>query len=69
MSELKTITLNGESQTTQAATIANLLVELNMPPIGVAVARNGAVVRRAEHGSTLIEPNDNIEIIRAVQGG
>jgi sulfur carrier protein len=68
-STLKAIRLNGEAQNVAAQTIAELLAELKMPTVGVAVARNGAVVRRAEHASTSIEANDDIEIIRAVQGG
>ncbi len=63
------ITLNGEATETQSETIAELLSERKMPQIGVAVARNGTVVRRAEHEATLLQSDDTIEIIRAVQGG
>lgn len=68
-STFKTIRVNGETQNTGAATIAELLRELQAPQIGVAVAQNGAVVRRAAQESTLIRDGDEIEIIRAVQGG
>ncbi len=64
-----TIKLNGEYAQTEAHTVAALLREQNAPLLGVAVARNGAVVRRAEHEATLLNENDEIEIIRAVQGG
>lgn len=64
-----TIKLNGGEKIVKARTVAELLQEINAPEIGVAVARNGAVVRRAEHASTRLEANDEIEIIRAVQGG
>lgn len=63
------ITLNGETIETQSETVAALLREREMPPIGVAVARNGAVVRRADHEATILCESDAIEIIRAVQGG
>ncbi len=63
------ITLNGEALETQSENIAALLHERAMPQIGVAVARNGSVVRRADHQSTLLREGDAIEIIRAVQGG
>jgi sulfur carrier protein len=63
------IKLNGEEKEIAAQTIAELLRESNAPAIGVAVAQNGKVVRRAEHGSTPIAEGDEIEIIRAVQGG
>lgn len=63
------ITLNGEALETQSENIAALLCERAMPQIGVAVARNGSVVRRADHQATLLREDDAIEIIRAVQGG
>lgn len=63
------IKLNGEDKEVSAPTVAALLGELEMPAIGVAVARNGAVVRRAEHETTALEEGDEVEIIRAVQGG
>jgi thiamine biosynthesis protein ThiS len=64
-----TIKLNGELGQTEARTVAALLREQNAPTIGVAVALNGAVVRRAEHEATPLKENDEVEIIRAVQGG
>ena len=63
------ITLNGENKETQARTIAELLKELDAPETGVAVALNGAVARRAEHENTLLREGDEVEVIRAVQGG
>lgn len=63
------IKLNGEAIETRAQTIKELLQEREMPPIGVAVARNEIVVRRTEHEATLLQEGDTIEIIRAVQGG
>ena len=61
------IQLNGENKETQAQTIAELLKELDAPGTGVAVALNGAVVRRAEHGETPLNEGDEVEVIRAVQ--
>ncbi len=66
---MMTIRLNGENKATQAATIAELLTGLQSPESGVAVALNGAVIRRAEHQSTALKDGDEVEIIRAVQGG
>jgi sulfur carrier protein len=63
------IKLNGEYSETAAHTIAQLLRELQAPAIGVAVAVNGHVVRKAEHDAATINENDEIELIRAVQGG
>ncbi|MDQ3812559.1 MAG: sulfur carrier protein ThiS [Armatimonadota bacterium] len=64
-----TIKLNGERRETTARTIAELLQELDAPPIGIAVAVNGHVVRKAEHAATALRENDDVEVIRAVQGG
>ena len=61
--------VNGEQRELQATTIALLLQELEMPSIGIAVARNGKVVRRDDNAATPLEEDDEIEIIRAVQGG
>ena len=63
------IQLNGEKTETSSRTIAELLRETNAPDSGVAVALNGDVVRRGEWESTALKDNDEIEIIRAVQGG
>ena len=63
------INLNGEVRITTARTIAELLRELNAPERGVAVALNGAVVRRGEHETTTLQEGDSVEVIRAVQGG
>lgn len=37
--------------------------------LGVAVALNGEVVRRADWSITRVQPGDKIEILRAVGGG
>jgi sulfur carrier protein len=63
------IKLNGEYSETAAHTVAQLLRELETPSVGVAVALNGQVVRKAEHDATPLSENDEIELIRAVQGG
>jgi len=64
-----TITLNGEPRETTAQTIAELLLELQAPHTGVAVAVNGQIVRKAEHAQTALREDDDVEVIRAVQGG
>ncbi len=63
------IKLNGEYSETAAQSIAELLREVNAPSVGVAVALNGQVVRKFEHDATPLNENDDIELIRAVQGG
>ena len=63
------IKLNGEYSGTAARTVAELLRELDAPSLGTAVALNGQVVRKAEHEQTALQEYDEIELIRAVQGG
>ncbi len=63
------IKLNGEDFESQAPTVAALLEEMQTPAVGVAVALNGRVVRRAEHAQTPLREGDEVELIRAVQGG
>ncbi len=63
------IQLNGSPHPTTAQSVQQLLSELELPSSGIAVAVNGRVVRRADHENQLLNDNDNVEIIRAVQGG
>jgi len=66
------IQVNGESEplaaaTTLAALLAEKAVDTNQR--GIAVALNGAVVPRAAWPATPLRPGDNVEIVRARQGG
>ena len=63
------ITINGEIRETDARTLAELAEQERAPERGVAIARNGDVVRRAQWSEVFLQENDRIEIIRAVQGG
>jgi sulfur carrier protein len=63
------ITLNGGHNETNATTVAELLQEVHAPQTGVAVALNGQVVRKTEQAATTLHEGDEVEIIRAVQGG
>ena len=63
--------VNGEEAELAAATIAELLAERGIDPQTrfLAVAVNGAVVRRAEWPTASLAADDNIEIVRPLQGG
>jgi sulfur carrier protein len=62
--------LNSQSRPWRAdLTISQLLTELDATGPGVAVERNGDVVRKADHQATLIQPADTIEVVRLVGGG
>ena len=63
--------VNGEAvDVAEARTIAALVEEItgSAERRGVAVARNGEIVRH-DDWSQAVEDGDEIEIVRAVQGG
>ncbi len=66
------VILNGaEEEVPSEATVA-FLVEKTVPgdaSVGVAVALNGDVVRKAEWGTARLGEGDRIEILRAIGGG
>jgi sulfur carrier protein len=64
------VTLNGEPRELPAgATVATVVRELGADGRGVAVALDGEVVPRAEWGSTEVREGQQLEVLRAVQGG
>ena len=79
---LPEITVNGAGRSvTSGTSVADLVSELTGRSIasdghatdgtrlGVAVARNAAVVPRSQWSSTPLAAGDDIEIVTAVQGG
>jgi sulfur carrier protein len=66
-----TIQINGEREPLAAATLAILLEEkaVDTGQRGIAVALNGSVIPRAAWAATPLKPGDNVEIVRARQGG
>lgn len=64
------VTVNGERRELPAGTtVADLLATLSQHPRMVAVERNGAIVRRANYGATVLAPGDRLEIVAFTQGG
>jgi sulfur carrier protein len=63
--------INGLEEEVAAATLAELLVARGVDPNArfLAVAVNGAVVRRAEWPVKPLSPGDDVEIVRPLQGG
>ena len=63
--------VNGERRRLAAANIRALVVVLGLDPTGrgLAVARNGAVVPRGDWETTMLAPDDRIDVVGAVQGG
>ncbi len=66
------IKVNGEAEeVSPGLTLQQLLLDLDINPSrpGIAVAVNQEVVPRTEWEETEIQPDSEIEIIRAAQGG
>jgi sulfur carrier protein len=65
------IRVNGQDVPLSAATIADFLAQqaVDVEQRGIAVALNGSVVPRPAWSETVLRPGDNIEIVRARQGG
>ena len=66
---MKSITLNGETRRTSAATIADLVNELELSPEKVAVERNGEIVPRSTLANAPLGADDKLEIVHFVGGG
>jgi len=65
------IRINGQDEILSVATLAALLEEkaVDTAQRGIAVALNGEVVPRAAWNETPLHAGDNVEIVRARQGG
>ena len=65
----KSIILNGAPHRSAAATIADLVRELDLAPEKVAVERNGAIVPRSTLAEAALAEGDTLEIVHFVGGG
>ena len=64
------VTVNGEPRALDARiTVGALLQSLGLTGKRLAVERNGAIVPRAAHASTVLNAGDRLEIVVAVGGG
>jgi sulfur carrier protein len=65
------LTINGVDEEVATTTIAQLLAARGIDPGArfLAVAVNGAVVRRASWGDAALRAGDAVEIVRPLQGG
>lgn len=69
VSELR-IYINGElKEISQNLTLAELIVELDLPATRVAIELNRTVVRRANWETTMFSEDDRLEIVHFVGGG
>jgi sulfur carrier protein len=64
------VTLNGvPRELPENATVETAVRELGAPDHGVAVAVDGEVVPRGDWASTRVRDGQEVEVLRAVQGG
>jgi sulfur carrier protein len=65
------IRVNGQDEPLAAPTLSALLAEkaVDTSQRGIAVALNGAIVPRSAWAQTQLHAGDNVEIVRARQGG
>lgn len=64
------ITINGQSHTlAESASLADLLLKLELEPRRVAVERNKQLVPRGQFALTALAAGDVLEIVSLVGGG
>lgn len=63
------IMLNGESYTTTAQSIAELITEVGVKEKMIALAQNTVVIQAKDWDNTLLCENDEIEILQFMGGG
>ena len=64
------IQLNGDPfELPDGETVLDLLARLDLTGRRVAVELNQDIVPRSLHASTLIEPDDRLEVVHAIGGG
>ncbi|GAB4061671.1 sulfur carrier protein ThiS [Uliginosibacterium sediminicola] len=64
------LTVNGETrQLPEGSTVLQLLEQLQLVGKRLAVERNGDIVPRSAHATTLLLEGDALEIVVAVGGG
>jgi sulfur carrier protein len=64
------VTVNGKPHEFGSAVDLSVLIEkLNLHGKKIAVERNGEIVPRSAHASTLLSDGDALEIVVAVGGG
>ena len=64
------VIVNGSAQRyEQPLAVAELLLRMSLAGRKIAVEKNGEIVPKSAHGSTLVLDGDRLEIVAAVGGG
>lgn len=69
MSEELFIRVNGAAETFSAKTIRALMEVRGLAGEGLAVALNEQLVPKSAWTTTILHPDDQVEIVRAIGGG
>ncbi|KLI64719.1 sulfur carrier protein ThiS [Aurantiacibacter marinus] len=69
MTQPFSLTVNGDSRQTSAATIADFVRELGLDPKKVAVEHNGVIAPRSTLHEVALGDGDALEIVHFVGGG
>lgn len=63
------IRVNGEVIATDASSLYELIVSMELDPTRVAAELNGSIVPRAKFKDTAVKNGDSLEIVHFVGGG
>lgn len=63
------LTINGELREVAPGSVTNLLQQLDIDPLRVAVELNQDILPKAAYGATTLKDNDILEIVQFVGGG
>ena len=70
MTAALTLSVNGEQRRVQhGTTLAQLIAEVGLDPVRVAVERNLEIVPRSTFAQVIVEDGDAFEIVHFVGGG
>ncbi len=70
LDESASVTVNGERRhAASGTTLAELIAEIGLDPLRVAVERNLEIVPRSTFESVIVEDGDDYEIVHFVGGG
>jgi sulfur carrier protein len=65
-----TVQINGEArEILRSATVAELVIELELPAPTLLIEHNGVALHRSEWPGTTLADGDRIELLRVVAGG
>jgi thiamine biosynthesis protein ThiS len=63
------IFVNGERRETAADSLTGFVAELGLPPEALLIEHNGVALHRSEWLTTMLRPDDRLEILRVSAGG